>query len=138
MVKKLALMVSTGSYNNLVQVCTLTMAAAASDISVRIFFRDAAVLKVSKQHIKEVNLSPAYAGIESRFLDNLRKAQLDNLEKVFTEVKSKGDVRFFVCSSSLHLCGVKEEDLIPEIDQVKGLTSFLLEDMSEADLVLTF
>ena len=138
MVEKLALIVSSGSFNNLVQVCTLTMSAAASDISVRILFRDAAVLKVSKRHIKEINLSPAFAGIEDEVRENLRKANLDDLEKVFTDVKSKGDVKFFVCSSSMTLCNVKQEDLIPEIDDVKGLTSFLLEDMSEADRVLTF
>ncbi|MGH7275353.1 MAG: DsrE family protein [Nitrospiria bacterium] len=138
MVKKLALIVSTGSFNNLVQVCTLTMAAAASDISVRIFFRDAAVLKVSKRHIKEINLSPAFASMESAILENLRKAKLDDLERVFTEVKSKGDVKFFVCTSSMAICGVKQEDLIPEIDEMRGLTSFLLEEMSEADMVLTF
>ena len=138
MVQKLALIVSSGSFNNLVQVCTLTMSAAASDISVRIFFRDAAVLKVSKRHIKEINLSPAFSGIEAEILDNLRNAKLDDLEKIFVDVKSKGDVKFFVCSSSMSLCGVKQEDLIPEIDDIKGLTSFLLEEMSEADLVLTF
>ena len=138
MVKKLALIVSSGSFNNLVQVCTLTMSSAASDISVRIFFRDAAVLKVSKRHIQEINLSPAFSGMEDEVIENLRKANLDDLEKVFTDVKSKGDVKFFVCSSSMSLCGVTKEDLIPEIDDIKGLTSFLLEDMSEADIVLTF
>ncbi len=138
MVKKLALVVSTGSFNNLVQVCTLTMAASASDISVRIFFRDAAVLKVSRRHIKEMNLSSAFAGHESEIIENLKREKLDDLEKTFAEVKSKGDVKFFVCTSSMAICGVKQEDLIPEIDQMKGLTSFLLEEMNEADIVLTF
>ena len=138
MVNNLALVVSTGSFNNLVQVCTLTMSAAASDISVRIFFRDAAVLKVSKRHIKEINLSPAFSGIEQEIVENLRKAKLDDLESVFADVKTKGDVKFYVCSSSMSLCGVEKEDLIPEIDEIKGLTSFLLEEMSQADMVLTF
>jgi peroxiredoxin family protein len=76
--------------------------------------------------------------MESAILENLRKAKLDDLERVFTEVKSKGDVKFFVCTSSMAICGVKQEDLIPEIDEMRGLTSFLLEEMSEADMVLTF
>ena len=97
--KLLAIIATRGSTNALASVCTMAMAAAVSDIPVRIFFRDEAVLK---------------------------------------EVKSQGDVKLYACTSSMAIAGVTPADLIPEIDEPRGLTSFLLEEMSEADAVLTF
>jgi peroxiredoxin family protein len=47
-------------------------------------------------------------------------------------------VRFYACSSSLAICGLTKEDLIPEIDDVRGLPAFLTEDVAAADKVLTF
>ena len=47
---KLAVIVTRGSYNSLVSVCTLIMAAAVSEISVRVFFRDEAVFSLTQSH----------------------------------------------------------------------------------------
>ena len=61
-----------------------------------------------------------------------------DLAKLARDIKASGDVKYYVCSSSLAICGLKKEDLIPEIDEVRGLPSFLMEDMATADTVLTF
>ena len=38
----------------------------------------------------------------------------------------------------MFLAGVSREDLIPEIDEARGLVSFMIEEMEDADQVLTF
>ncbi len=136
--RSLAVIVSRGSFNNLVQVATLLMAAVASGLAVRVFFRDEAVLKVTKRGAGEVDLSDAYradaAGVRAR----LEAQGLLDLPALFRAIKEAGDARLYVCSSSLAICGGRAEDLIGEIDEVRGLTAFLLEDVAAADRLLTF
>ncbi|HEX9756405.1 MAG TPA: DsrE family protein [Nitrospiria bacterium] len=135
---KLAIIVTRGTHNSLVTVFTLVMAAAVSEISVRVFFRDEAVFSLKQSQIKKVPLSDVFKETETEIRKNLQKAKLDDLQRLMKEVKSQGDVKFSVCTSSMAICGVKQDDLVPEIDEARGLTSFLLEEMSEADQVLSF
>lgn len=136
--KKIAILVSRGSYNSLVQVMTLVMACMVSEIKVRLFFRDESVFKLTPREAGRINLTEYYKGQEAHVVDRLRQNHLDNLQLLIREMKEKGDVRLAVCSSSLAIAGLKHGELIPEVDEVQGLTSFLLEEMSTADQVLTF
>jgi len=136
--KKLALIVSRGSHNSLVQVLTLVMAAVGSEIAVRVFFRDEAVLKLTRARAGELNLSEGYRGREAETAERLAAQGLLDLRRVMREVKEAGDVRLYACSSSMAICGVTAEDLLEEIDEVRGLAAFLLEDVAGADRVLTF
>ncbi len=136
--KSLAVMVSGGSTNNLIQVLTLLMAAVHSDIKARVLFRDESVFRLTPARINRLEFSDGLshdaAGIEQR----LKKLDLLDLHKLCRDIKASGDVKYYVCSSSLAICGLKKEELIPEIDEVRGLPSFLLEDVATADKVLTF
>ncbi len=133
----LAVIASRGSFNSLVQVVTLLMAAVGSGIAVRVFFRDEAVLKVTKRGAREINLSDAYRGQEGGVRERLLAQGLTDLPRMLADIKESGDVRLFACSSSMAICGVKAEDLLDGIE-VRGLTAFLLEDIAAADKVLTF
>ena len=73
-----------------------------------------------------------------RVVERLQQYELTDLHKLCRDIKASGDVKYYVCSSSLAICGLKREDLIPEIDEVRGLPAFLLEDIATADKVLTF
>ena len=136
--KSLAVIVSGGSTNNLIQVLTLLMAAVHSDMKARVFFRDESVYRLRRASINRMELSGGYArdaaGVEQR----LKKLDLADLQKLCRDIKASGDVKYYVCSSSLAICGLKQEDLIEEIDEVRGLPSFLLEDVAASDKVLTF
>ncbi len=134
----MAVIATRGEHNALVTLFTLLMAAAVSEIPVRVFFRDEAVLKLTKKRIGEFNLSEAYRGMEKQVRDNLIAFKVGDLQKLIREVKEQGDVKLYTCTSSMAICGVTFEDLIPEIDEPRGLTSFLLEEVEEADTVLTF
>ena len=135
--KSLAVIVSGGSTNNLIQVLTLLMAAVHEDIKVRVFFRDEALFRLTPTAINRLELGEAYrgaAGVEQR----LKKHDLTDLQKLCRDIKASGDVKYYVCSSSLEITGLKREDLIPELDEVRGPPAFLKEDVAAADKVLTF
>ena len=136
--KSLAVIVSGGSTNNLLQVLTLLMAAVHEEMAVRVLFRDESLFRLTPNRINALELSAVYAqdakGVEQR----LRKHDLTDLHKLCRDIKASGDVKYYVCSSSLAICGLTQEQLIPEIDAVRGLPAFLTEDVARADKVLTF
>lgn len=136
--KSLAVIVSQGSSNNLIQIVTLLMAAVHSEIKTRVFFRDESLFRLTPEGIKRLEFSDGYHAKEPELRQRLKKHDLEDLQKALAQIKESGDVKLYVCSSSLALCGLKREDLIPEIDEVRGLTTFLLEDVATADHVLTF
>ena len=136
--KSLALIVSGGSTNNLIQVLTLLMAAVHSEVQARVLFRDEAVWRLRRSAINALDLSDAYGPDAAAVEQRLKKLDLADLHKLCRDIKASGDVKYYVCSSSLAICGLRREDLIPEVDEVRGLPAFLLEDVATADKVLTF
>jgi len=135
--KTLAVIASRGSFNSLVQVVTLLMAAVGSGVAVSVFFRDEAVMKVTKTGAREINLSELYRGHEHAVRDRLSAQDLTDLPRLLREVKELGEVKLYACSSSMAICGVEAKDLLDSIE-VRGLTAFLLEEVATADRVLTF
>jgi peroxiredoxin family protein len=136
-VKTLAIIASRGSFNSLVQVVTLLMAAVASGVAVSVFFRDEAVLKVTKTGAREINLSEVYRGHEEAVQRRLSAQELADLPRALRKVQELGEVKLYACSSSMAICGVEAMDLLDGIE-VRGLTAFLLEEVATADRVLTF
>ena len=136
--KSLAVIVSGGSTNDFVQALTLLMAAVHSEMKTRVFFRDESVYRLTPSTINDLELSGLHARDVEGVRRRLAKLDLTDLHKLCRDIKASGDVKYYVCSSSLAICGLKKEDLIPEIDEVRGLPAFLLEDMASADKVLTF
>jgi peroxiredoxin family protein len=137
-VKRVAVIVSRGEFNNLVQVATLLMAAVCSGVAVRVFFRDEAVYGITHAGAGEPHFSPGYRGQEGVVRERLAAQGLGDLRNLFREVKAAGDARLYACTASMAICGVERDQLVPEIDGVRGLTAFLLDDMAEAQHVLTF
>jgi len=135
--KKLAILASTGTANGLAQLMNLVMASVASQMTVRVFFRDASVLRLTKDGAASAPLSPEFQHRAATVSAHLKQHKLDNLPQLIRDVKSLGDVKLYACSSSLAIAGVDPKELLPEIDDVRGLTSFLLEEMATADQVLS-
>jgi peroxiredoxin family protein len=137
-VKQLAVIVTRGELNHLVQVATLLMAAVSSGLAVRVFFRDEAVFRITRAGAGAGQFSAGYGGLEGDLRRRLAALGLADVPELLRRIKASGDVRLYACSSSLALCGVTPDALLPEIDGVRGLTAFLLEDLAGADHVLTF
>ncbi len=136
--KRLAVIVSRGEVNSLVQVATLLLAAVSSGLGVRVFFRDEAIYRITRDGAKAPSFSAGYRGREAEVTERLAAQGLGDVPELLRQVKELGDARLYACSSSMAICGVEAADLLPEIDGARGLTAFLLEDVAAADHVLTF
>lgn len=138
--QKVAMIVSNGSFNNLVLLSTLIAGlASAFDAKIRVLFRDEALLKLTIERVEETNFSPAYRGLEEEALESLRRSGFTDLQTYLRHAKELGrDVKYFGCRSSMYIAGAAEADLIPEIDEVMGVSRFLCEELADADQVFTF
>lgn len=138
--KKVAIIVSRGSFNNLIQVSTLLRALTAGlDVSIRVLFRDEALYKLTRARIGEINFSEDLKGGAEEFLGRLKTADFVDLESFLKDSKEHGmDVKFYACTSTMYVYGIDREDLSPLLDDPRSLTTFLLEDVSEADSLMTF
>lgn len=138
MVKKLALIVTRGTYNNLLQACQLARIAVESGTQVSMFFRDEAVARLTNEKVKELTFSEAYRGREVKVRNMLRERKLHDLPMILREIKDRGDAKFSVCRESLEYFDLPVEQLIPELDEVQKPEAFWKEEVTTADQVLTF
>ena len=136
--KKVAVIITRGGFNNLLQACEWITLAAASGIEVSGYFRDEAAGRMSQSKIKELTMSPDYRGREATVRDLLRQEDKADLSKLLQNAKESGNVKLSVCKDSLRYFELKPEDLIPELDEVQTAEAFWKEAVIPADQVLTF
>ncbi len=135
--KSLAIIVTRGTTNNLIQVLTLMMASVHEDIRVRVLFRDESVLLLQPGKMNQEHFSSCFQAVHD-VSDKLQKLELTDLKQLLQDIKDSGDVECYACQSSLVMCGLESEGLIEQVDSVKSMVAFLSEDMAAADHVLTF
>lgn len=136
--KKLAVIVTRGSYNNLLQACELVRIAAAAGTQVSVLFRDEAASKLTTDKVKDLAFSTAYKGRESKVRDMLRERKRNDLSTILREIKETGDVKFSICRDSIEYFELTVEQLLPELDEVQKAEAFWKEEVAQADQVLTF
>jgi peroxiredoxin family protein len=137
-VKKVAVIITRGGWNNLLQACEWIALAAASGMEVSGYFRDEAAGRMTNAKIKELTMSPDYRGREVLVRDLLRKENKADLSKIMQTAKENGNVKFSVCKDSMKYFDVRVEELIPELDEVQTAEAFWKEAVLPADRVLTF
>lgn len=136
--KKLAVIVTRGAYNNLLQVCELVRIAAANGAQVRVFFRDEAAGRLTVEKVKDLAFSEVYRGREARMREILRDRSKHDLPAILREVKDEGDVKFSVCRESIEYFDLRVEQLISELDEVQRADVFWKEAVLASEQVLTF
>lgn len=134
----MAIIATRGSHTALVNLCTTIMAAALSEMTVRVFLRDEALYRMDRNRIKEVVLPDIFGPDSASIREKLAGMKLLDLTALLQSAKAQGDVRIFACSSSMGIFSMKEEDLSDGVDEVCGMTSFLLDEVLEAQTVLSF
>ena len=136
--KRVAVIITRGGFNNLLQACEWMSLAAASGMEVSGYFRDEAASRMSQTKIKELTMSPDYRGCESFVRDLWRQEDKADLSKFLQKAKETGNVKLSVCKDSLRYFDLRPEELIPELDEVQTAEAFWKEAILPADQVLTF
>jgi len=136
--KKIAVIITRGGWNNLLQACEWIALAANSGMEVSGYFRDEAASRMSQSKIKEMTMSSDYRGREAAVRDLLRQENKADLSKLLQKAKESGNVKLSACKDSLRYFDLRPEDLIPELDEVQTAEAFWNEAVISADQVFTF
>jgi len=136
--KTLAMIVTRGTYNNLLQACQIARTAVESGTRVSMFFRDEAVARLALDTVHELTFTEAYRGREVKVRTLLKERKLHDLPLLLRELKEKGDAKLSVCRDSMEFFDLPVEKLIPELDEVQRAEAFWKEEVAKADQVLTF
>lgn len=136
--KKIAIIITRGGYNNLLQACEWVELAAASGMEVSGFFRDEAAGRMTQTKVKELTMSNEYRGREAQVREMLRQTHREHLPTLMQQAKDSGNVKFSVCKDSLGYFGIRVEELISELDEVQTAEGFWKESVLSADQVFTF
>ena len=132
------MIITRGTYNNLLQACQFARIAAESGTRVSILFRDEAAARVAVDKVQELTFTEAYRGREVKVRNLLKDRKLHDLPLLLREIKEKGDAKFSVCRESIEYFDIPVQKLIPELDEVQRAEAFWKEEVTTADQVLTF
>ena len=136
--KKIAVIVTRGGFNNLLQACEWIAIAGKQGMEVSGYFRDEAAGRMTNEKIKEMTMSLDYKGREAFVRDVLREEGKANLPDLLQQAKADGNVKLAVCKDSIRYYDLRVEDLIAELDEVQTAEAFWKEAVLPADQVLTF
>ena len=120
-----------GYHDELILALNLAAATAASGGVVRLLFSGWVLERLGRGRLAEVHLAPDHGGDVE---DYARRAALKDprfdpdLPETLLNLKSLGDVRIYACSATAAQYGFALKDLQPWVDEILGVTHFLLEE----------
>lgn len=136
--EKVAIIIRSPASSSLMFALNFALNAATLGLKTRVFFLDWAAEKLRRDKIDELELPPEVAERREWFLQRVKGTGFPGIHKMIEEMKTLGDVKIYVCSLASDIWGLNKENMIPEVDEVRGTLAFMAEDLEDADLVLTF
>ena len=112
----------SGEYVKFHNMLSITMASVANDMEVNIFFSYSALEKLKKEKINEMSFENSE--LKNKFSDAINSNKIQNIEQIIETLRETVLVKFYVCSSSLNIMNINENDLFV-FDGIMGLSTFL-------------
>lgn len=76
-----------------------------------------------------------YKQMESQLTERLKQMKYPTLHDMLKQMKASGLVKIYACTPTMQMFNIKKEDLIPEVDEMAGATTFL-DVAADADMTL--
>lgn len=121
---KISIIVASERIDKILPAITLATTASVMGWEAELFFTFWGLLVLKKAYEpKEVSLD------YKRFEEDLKKAinsgAIPGWREVLEQGRKTGRLRVYACSTTMGLLGVKNEDLIEDVDGIVGAASFL-------------
>lgn len=152
MAKKLMIVASKGSLDMAYPPLILAQIGAAMGLEVGLFFTFWGLDIIRKDRVDNLKVTPV--GNPSMGMPNIlaiipgmtalatsmvkkkvKELNMASIREMIKECKDLG-VKFYACSTTMEMFGLKREDLIEEVDDVVGATTFL--NMAMEDSIVMF
>jgi len=149
---RLVIICSKGSLDMAYPPLMLATTAAAMGMDVHLYFTFWGMNVITKKTVDSLKISPVgnpalpmpnilgmipgmTSMVTSMMKKKMRKMKMPTIREMITTAKESG-VKFHACSPSLNMMGLKPEDLIPEVDDIIGATTYL--DLASEDAITLF
>jgi peroxiredoxin family protein len=133
--RKLAIIAHGGTIDRLYPMFILASAASAMNMEIHIYFTFWGLRMLVKGALERAELPATYKHLEEQLRSRLREMKYPTPYEMLKMAKASGLLKIYACSPTMEMFGIKKEDLIPEVDQIAGATTFL-DLASKADITL--
>ncbi len=152
MAKRLMIVVSKGTLDMAYPPLILAQIGAAMGMEVGLFFTFWGFDIIRKDRVDDLKVTPVgnpsmgmpnilailpgmTAMATSMVKKKIEELNMPTIREMIKECKDLG-VKFYACSTTMEMFGLKREDLIEEVDDVVGATTFM--NMAMEDAVVMF
>jgi len=149
---KIVIICSKGSLDMAYPPLMLATTAAAMGMDVHLYFTFWGMNMITKKTIDSLKISPVgnpalpipnilgiipgmSSVVTSMMKKKMQKMKMPSIKDMIKTAKESG-VKFHACSPSMDMMGLTKEDLIPEVDDVIGATTYL--DLASEDAITLF
>ncbi|MGY0288803.1 MAG: DsrE/DsrF/DrsH-like family protein [Candidatus Methanodesulfokora washburnensis] len=150
--KKLLIIASKGTLDMAYPPLILAQVGAAMGLEVGIFFTFWGLNIIRKDTVDKLKISPVgnpalgmpnilgmlpgmTALATSMMKKKIKTIKMASVKEMIKECKDLG-VKFYACSNTVELMGLKRDQLLDEVDDVVGATTFL--EMASEDAIVLF
>ena len=124
-VKKMAIVVHSGTLDKAYPPLMLAAAGGASDLEVDIFFTFWGLNLLKKKGLKRAKLPGAWRMGTSLMRVMIKRTGMASLPELLEGVLGTGKVRLWACTATMDIMLVKKKQLIPEVTGYMGAAGFL-------------
>ncbi len=133
-VRRLALIVKSDGYEDLLLAFSFAGIAASADSDVVMFFTNRAARRLRRGALADVGADDP---VGKEFLAGAESLGFRDLDELLHSLKATGRVRIYLCSRGARIWDIDLDNMAPEVDSVMGTATFLLHEVPLADRVLT-
>jgi peroxiredoxin family protein len=124
-VKRMALVVHSGTLDLAYPPLMLASAAGASDMEVDIFFTFWGLNLLKKKGFKRAKLPGMMRFMTPMMKWMIKRTGIASLPDLLKMTLETENVRLYACTATMDLMNVKEKQLIPEVEGFMGAAGFL-------------
>ena len=149
---RLVIICSKGSLDMAYPPLMLATTAAAMGMDAHLYFTFWGMNMITKKTVDSLKISPVgnpalpmpnilgmipgmSSMVTSMMQKKMQKMKMPTIREMIATAKESG-VKFHACSPSLNMMGLKREDLIPEVDDIIGASTYL--DLASEDAITLF
>lgn len=132
--ERLALIVKSDTFEDILLAFSFAGIAAASAIDVAMFFTNRAARLLKGDALSDIDATDS---VGERFRSGAEELGFRDLRAMLSEIKATGKVRVYLCSRGARIWDIDAESIAPEVDSIMGTATFLLEEARRSHTVLT-
>ncbi len=133
--KKIAIIVHSGTIDQLLCAFILGSTAVAMDWEAHLYFTFWGLMMLKKGEMDKAGLPATYKHLEEHFLKKLGEMNYPTPYEMLKRMKASGNLKLYACTPTMEMFGIAKEDLIPEVDSLAGAATFL-DVAADADITL--